>query len=77
MNDYTKFIKWGGLNNIQYLKFNQNPRTLQSFYTLIKTNYKDKTFIKSLNCIKTQTKRENTKKSFLDRNLRMSILELN
>jgi len=77
MNDYTKFIKWCGLNNIQYLKFNQNPRTLQSFYTLIKTNYKDKIFIKSLNCIETQTKRENTKKSSLDRNLRMSILELN
>ena len=79
LNDYTKFIKWCSTNNFVILKFNKTPRTLQSFFKFIKDNYKNETYVKTINCIdKINHSNHFIKQNdFLKHSLRMTILELN
>ena len=76
LNDYTKFLKWCNNNNFEMIKFNKSPRTINSFFNFIKSNYKTDTYITSLKCIKNINKRNNfDHDKILKKSLRMTILE--
>lgn len=76
LNDYTKFLKWCSNNNFGIIKFNKTPRTLNSFFNFIKSNYKSDTYIQTLKCIKTINKKNNFDDVILKKSLRMTILEI-
>jgi len=78
LNDYSKFLKWCNKNNFEMIKFNKTPRTLDSFFNFIKSNYNTDTYLESLKCIEKINKKNNIHNDkFLKETLRMTILEMN
>jgi hypothetical protein len=69
-----KFIKWCNKNHINILIFSKNTTHLNKFFNFIKHNYKQKSFINTINNL--QKKHHNINNHFISNNLRMTVCEL-
>jgi hypothetical protein len=85
MNNYQGFLSWCNKNNFSLLQFKKTNKNLEEFCNFIKTNYKTKSMIDSINCMQKffgkLKKMKNNKKTnenidFALSNMRMSLCEL-
>jgi hypothetical protein len=80
LNDYPCFLEWCNKNNTSLLQFKKTISSQISFCNFIEDNYKNNLFIKNVKCMEkllshTQ-KKDNKEISYLLKNLRMSICEM-
>lgn len=61
LNNYPAFMVWCYINNISLLQFYKTPRNLNSFWDLILDNYKSKSLLDNIRCIKKIIKKLNNK----------------
>lgn len=76
-NNYIDFIKWCYKNNDVFIKFNKSSENLNNFFLLIKSKYKNTSFIKNLDSVKTILNKNKDEFSRLNHSLRMTLFELN
>jgi hypothetical protein len=85
MNNYQGFLSWCNKNNFSLLQFKKTNKNLEEFCNFIKTNYKTKSMIESINCMQKfigklkkikHNKKSNESIDFALSNMRMSLCEL-
>ena len=86
INNYQGFLSWCKTNNLSLLQFKKTNTNLEEFCNFIKTNYKSKSMVDSINCmqkfilklkkIKNSSKKNNENIDFALSNMRMSLCEL-
>ena len=85
MNNYQGFLSWCNKNNFSLLQFKKTNKNLEDFCDFIKSNYKTKSMIDSINCmqkfiVKLKKMKHNKKTNegidFALSSMRMSLCEL-
>ena len=85
MNNYQGFLSWCNKNNFSLLQFKKTNKNLEDFCDFIKSNYKTKSMIDSINCMQKfivklkklkHNKKTNEGIDFALSNMRMSLCEL-
>jgi hypothetical protein len=85
MNNYQGFLSWCSKNNFSLLQFKKTNKNLEEFCNFIKTNYKTKSMVDSINCMQKficklkkmkHNKNSNESIDFALSNMRMSLCEL-
>jgi hypothetical protein len=85
MNNYQGFLAWCNKNNFSLLQFKKTNKNLEDFCDFIKSNYKTKSMVDSINCMQKfivklrkmkHSKKTNEGIDFALSNMRMSLCEL-